>query len=90
MVEPYSALARTGYTQHWTSLLFNPAKKPILSLSSSCVFKRIFSNMLCFCVIGILAQHNSAQLITQIVDQTELGLVIAAIELGWSNTSVSL
>lgn len=38
--------------------------------------------MLCFCVIGILAQHDSAQLITQIVDQKDLGLVIAAIELG--------
>lgn len=39
MVEPCSALARTGHTQHWTSVPFNPAKKPVLSLSLSCVFK---------------------------------------------------
>lgn len=41
MVEPCSALARKGHTQHWTSLLFNTAKKPVFSLSLSCVFKKI-------------------------------------------------
>lgn len=82
MVERCSALARTGHTQHWTILLFPSAKKPVLSLSLSPVFKYILSNTLCFCVLETLAQHCSAQLITHIVQWTEPGLVITAIELG--------
>lgn len=83
MVEPCSALARTGRTQHRTSLPFNPAMNPVLSLSLSGVFKYICSDILCFCVLGILAQCGSAQLmVTQIVYWTGTGLMIGAIELG--------
>lgn len=55
MRESYTAVCRTGHSEHWTNLLFQPIRKPGLSLFSSYVFKYVFSYVLCFCVPGDVA-----------------------------------